>query len=105
PAWVDQTRPGGGVVAVVPNGLVRLTVAEDGSASGHFPPLTTSSVVRAAGLEPAPFTGAVFKTAASAGSATPADVPISRISHSTVPASTETRTRSPTWRPSRAQAR
>jgi protein-L-isoaspartate O-methyltransferase len=38
PAWVAQTRPEGRVVAVVPNGLVTLTVSNDGSASGPFHP-------------------------------------------------------------------
>jgi protein-L-isoaspartate O-methyltransferase len=38
PAWIRQTRPGGRVVAVVPNGLVTLTVSDDGSASGPFHP-------------------------------------------------------------------
>jgi hypothetical protein len=33
-AWIAQTRPQGRVVALVPNGLVQLTISEDGSASG-----------------------------------------------------------------------
>ncbi len=37
-AWIRQTRPGGRVTAVVPNGLVTLTVDNDGSASGPFHP-------------------------------------------------------------------
>lgn len=37
-AWIRQTSPGGRVVAVVPNGLVTLTVTDDGPASGPFHP-------------------------------------------------------------------
>lgn len=33
-AWIEQTRPGGGVVTIAPSSMVALTVAEDGSASG-----------------------------------------------------------------------
>jgi protein-L-isoaspartate(D-aspartate) O-methyltransferase len=33
-AWIEQTRPGGRVVAVVPSGLAMLTVGADGAASG-----------------------------------------------------------------------
>lgn len=40
PAWIEQVRPGGRVVAVVPNGLVVLTVQENGSARGPFHPDT-----------------------------------------------------------------
>ena len=35
-AWIEQTHPGGRVLAVVPNGLAMLTVAGDGSAGGPF---------------------------------------------------------------------
>jgi protein-L-isoaspartate O-methyltransferase len=38
PAWIRQTRPGGRVTAVVPNGLVTLTASDDGSGSGPFHP-------------------------------------------------------------------
>ncbi|MDB5067162.1 MAG: protein-L-isoaspartate(D-aspartate) O-methyltransferase [Chloroflexi bacterium] len=32
--WIEQTRPGGRVIAVAPTSLAQLTVAHDGSASG-----------------------------------------------------------------------
>ena len=35
-AWVDQTTPAGRILAVVPDGMVTLTVAPDGSASGSL---------------------------------------------------------------------
>lgn len=35
-AWLQQTRPGGRIVAVVPSGVVGLNVRPDGSASGRF---------------------------------------------------------------------
>lgn len=34
--WVEQTRPGGRIVAVVPTGVVGLTIREDGSAAGRY---------------------------------------------------------------------
>jgi protein-L-isoaspartate O-methyltransferase len=37
-AWIEQTRPGGRVVAVMPDGCVGLDVREDGSASGALHP-------------------------------------------------------------------
>ncbi len=35
-AWIEQTRPGGVVVAIAPSSMVALTVAEDGSATGRL---------------------------------------------------------------------
>lgn len=35
-SWIEQARPGGRVVAVVPTGVVGLEVEEDGSASGYY---------------------------------------------------------------------
>lgn len=35
-AWIEQARPSGRIVAVVPTGVVGLDVREDGSASGHY---------------------------------------------------------------------
>ena len=35
-ALIEQTRPGGRIVAVVPTGVVGLDKHEDGSASGHY---------------------------------------------------------------------
>jgi protein-L-isoaspartate(D-aspartate) O-methyltransferase len=37
-SWIEQTRPGGRVVAVIPDGCVGLDVREDGSASGALHP-------------------------------------------------------------------
>lgn len=42
PAWVQQTRPGGRVVAVVPCGVVALEVRDHGSATGWYHPHTFS---------------------------------------------------------------
>jgi methyltransferase of ATP-grasp peptide maturase system len=36
--WVEQTRPGGSILATLPETVVLLTVHEDGSASGHLCP-------------------------------------------------------------------
>ncbi len=37
-AWLDQTRAGGLVLAMLPHGMAQLAVAADGSAEGHFHP-------------------------------------------------------------------
>ena len=35
-AWVEQTRPGGRILAMVPHGMAQLTVGDDASAAGRF---------------------------------------------------------------------
>jgi protein-L-isoaspartate(D-aspartate) O-methyltransferase len=37
-AWIAQTRPGGRILAMLPNGMAQLTVVADGSAEGRFHP-------------------------------------------------------------------
>jgi protein-L-isoaspartate O-methyltransferase len=37
-AWLEQTRPGGLILAVLPHGMALLSVAAGGSAEGHFHP-------------------------------------------------------------------
>jgi protein-L-isoaspartate O-methyltransferase len=37
-AWIAQTRPGGRILAMLPNGMAQLIVGADGSAEGRFHP-------------------------------------------------------------------
>lgn len=50
--WIGQTAPGGRIVAVVPNGVVRLQVGQDGSASGRFHPMDFEFVYMLGGHMP-----------------------------------------------------
>ncbi len=58
-AWIDQTVPGGLVLAMLPYGLARLTVGGDGSAHGRFHP-TAFDFMDMRGHSPAPLSEAAL---------------------------------------------
>jgi protein-L-isoaspartate O-methyltransferase len=76
-AWIEQTRTGGLVCAVLPYGLVLLRVAPDGTAVGRFHPAHfTFMEMRGGGLPPVPLPVAeLFALARGAGPARPTAVP------------------------------
>jgi protein-L-isoaspartate O-methyltransferase len=72
-AWVDQTRPGGLILATMPYGMARLRVAADGSAAGRFHPTSFAFMGMREGLRPAePLSVAkLFELARGAGESRP----------------------------------
>ncbi|MDB5063898.1 MAG: hypothetical protein JWM18_332 [Chloroflexi bacterium] len=71
-AWIEQTMPGGLVLAMLPYGLARLTVVGDGSAHGRFHP-TAFDFMDMRGHSPAPLPeAALHELVMSGGESRPA---------------------------------
>jgi protein-L-isoaspartate O-methyltransferase len=72
PAWIDQTRPGGLVLAMLPHGMAQLTVRADGSAEGHFHPVAFGFMYMREHWPPQPSSSALIELASGDGSTRPA---------------------------------
>jgi protein-L-isoaspartate O-methyltransferase len=70
-AWIDQTRPGGLVLAMLPQGMVQLTVRADGSAEGHFHPVAFGFMHMREHWPPQPSSSALIELTSADGSTRP----------------------------------
>jgi protein-L-isoaspartate(D-aspartate) O-methyltransferase len=71
-AWIDQTRPGGLVLAMLPHGMAQLTVRADGSAEGRFHPVAFGFMYMREHWPPQPSSSALIELASGDGSSRPA---------------------------------
>jgi protein-L-isoaspartate O-methyltransferase len=66
-AWIDQTRPGGLVLAMLPQGMAQLTVRTDGSAGGRFHPTAFGFMYMREHWPPEPPVSALIEVASGDG--------------------------------------
>ncbi len=71
-AWIDQSRPGGLVLAMLPYGMVQLTVGADGSAEGHFHPVGFGFMYMRGHWPPRPSVSALIELTSAEGTTRPA---------------------------------
>jgi protein-L-isoaspartate(D-aspartate) O-methyltransferase len=71
-AWIDQTCPGGLVLAMLPQGMAQLTVRADGSAGGRFHPTAFAFMYMREHWPPRPSVSALIEVASGDGSTRPA---------------------------------
>jgi protein-L-isoaspartate O-methyltransferase len=72
PAWIDQTRTGGLVLAMLPYGMAQLTVGSDGSAAGRFHPAPFGFMYMRGHWPPRPPATALIELVSGGGSTRPA---------------------------------
>jgi protein-L-isoaspartate O-methyltransferase len=71
-AWIDQTCPGGLVLAMLPEGMAQLTVRADGSAEGRFHPTAFGFMYMRGHWPPEPSLSALIELASAGGTKRPA---------------------------------
>ena len=71
-AWIDQTCPGGLVLAMLPEGMAQLTVRADGSAEGRFHPTAFGFMYMRGHWPPPPPVSKLIELAVTGGTTRPA---------------------------------